>query len=199
LQDFEPRRYDREQGAVLSRISDLSRTLALATALAALAGCASVGAEFSPYPHSTPHPPMLERAVVVERHDVPDLARAGAIIVGNITAGGNGFADPHVVLDDAAREAAQRGGTHLVVETPLPRAYQPSAPVTLKFTVIRLGDINSMAQLPARLQPRRGVHYQGQLAINWSEVEYTPPKPLANAEPARPQTVVNGSHLKPLQ
>jgi hypothetical protein len=172
----------------------------LALALVALAGCASVGAEFRPYQHSAPHPPMLDRAVIVQRKDVPDLARAGAIIVGNITAGGNGFSEQGAIIEAAAVEAARHGGTHLVVESPIGKhAYQPSAPVTLTFMVVRVGDINSLAQLSQRLQPKRGVNYQDQLAINWSEVEYTPPKPLANADPPVHEAVVDGSHVKPLQ
>jgi hypothetical protein len=172
----------------------------LALALVALAGCASVGAEFRPYPQSASRPPMLDRAVIVHRKDVPDLARAGAIILGNITAGGNGFSEQGAIIEAAAVEAARHGGTHLVVESPIAKQpYQPGAPITLEFMVVRVGDINSMAQLPSRLQPKRGRNYQDQLAINWSEVEYTPPKPLANADLPAHEAVVDGSHVKPLQ
>lgn len=176
--------------------------------LACIAGCASAGAEFRPYLRSAPHPAILTRAVTADRGDVRALARVGAIIIGNIKARGNEFAGAASVEEAAALEAAQRGGTHLVAEAASPSearpARQPGSPITLTFLVIRLANKAALAQLPARLQPRRGVHYVGRLAIDPTETESIaaapqPVKPLATTEASElPVHVVDGSHLKPL-
>jgi hypothetical protein len=181
--------------------------LRVALLLVSVAGCATASAEFRPYSQSSPHPPSLTRAVTTERSDVASLAHAGAIIIGSITAKGNGFAGPDSVEQVAALEAARRGGTHIVAEAPGPSkagpAYHPGATLTLTFVVLRLPDA-AFAQLPARLQPRRGVHYVRRLAPTSTEAEHLPltplpDKPLAKANaPGPPVSEIDGSHIQPL-
>jgi hypothetical protein len=179
--------------------------LLLAGLLAGLTGCASAGAEFRPYMRPMQRQQILTRAVTAARSDVPSLTRAGAIIIGNITARGNGFAGPETVEEAAAVEAARRGGTHLVSENPTsnkPRVYSPGNPLVLEYLVVRLGDPHTMAQLPPRLRPHRGVNYDDNLAFDPAETDYgLPPDPLPESEETdRPANVrvVDGRHLKPL-
>jgi hypothetical protein len=163
-------------------------------------GCASSGVEFRPYLRAMPHKAMLTRAVSVDRRDVPALAQAGGVIIGHISAHGNGFGAFDLLEETAAVEAARRGGTHLVAETPPNAAQRETVRLELSFLVVRLADVEAMTQLSDRLQPHRGVHYQSDLVTDASERESIAPPALPSSEQSSASVrVVDGSHLKPLQ
>ncbi|HMI92906.1 MAG TPA: hypothetical protein VK509_16135 [Polyangiales bacterium] len=182
-----------------ARLLWLPLASALAFALAG-AGCASAGVEFRPYLSAMPHKPMLTRAVSVDRRDVPALAQAGGIIIGHISAHGTGYAARDLLEETAAVEAARRGGTHLVAETPRTAAQREVVQLDVSYLVVRLADVEAMAQLSLRLRPHRGVHYLSVLESDRSELEQIPAPDSAEPEhqPRVSVRVVDGRNLKPL-
>ena len=183
----------------------------VALSLALLQGCASAGLEFRPYLRSMPHSALLTRAVRVDRRDVPALAQAGAIVIGHISAYGAGFSGPAALEEAAEFEAARRGGTHLVVDSPRANDDRSRLQVELSFAVVRVTDMSALDKLAAHLRPHRGVHYEGDLPRTPDPLYAEPVAPeLAPSDGGDPREVpreharagirvVDGRHLKPLR
>lgn len=73
-------------------------------------------ASFTPYRATTAAlPPICRAAVVAYEGDIDTLAGAGGEIVGTLEVRGNGFTGRSDVRARASSEAAQRGGTHVLV------------------------------------------------------------------------------------
>jgi hypothetical protein len=178
-------------------VKQLLAPVALAMLLGAV-GCASAGVEFRPYLRTMPQKPLLTRAVSVDRRDVPALAQAGGVIIGHISAHATGFGAHDALEERAAREAARRGGTHLVAEVPHTAEQREMMQLDLDYLVVRLADLRSLAQLSAHLQPHRGVHYQSDLVPDAETLVEAPVPPLAEVEQRAAVRVVDGRHLKPL-
>lgn len=90
------------------------RAFLFAVALVSLPSCASTSVAYRPRSAVT-SAPIAASAMMAYEDDVKTLAEAGGTVLGEIHAGGNGFADNTDLQTKACEEAARRGGTHVLI------------------------------------------------------------------------------------
>lgn len=80
------------------------------------AGCARTFADFEPYSATSKRlKKVVGSAVIAYEGDIPFLAQAGGEVIGSISVSGNGFADVEDIRARAQGDAADVGGTHVII------------------------------------------------------------------------------------
>lgn len=89
---------------------------AIFVAVVAAVGCSRTWVKFKPYSAAAPRAPaVMGYAIVTYEGDIPALAQAEGYTIGSLEVDGNGFANSEDVRLRATVEAAEYGGTHVVV------------------------------------------------------------------------------------
>lgn len=154
-----------------------------------LVACEQTQAHFTPYSaQSVNLRKVVEYTIVAYRGDIPALVNAGGELVGSLDVNGNGFASADDVRSRALYEAAEIGGTHLLLasegattswakispDTATTTVYGNTATTTVTpgaempvtkhhgaFLVVRVPP-GRWLDLPVGLRPVPGRHFRGE-------------------------------------
>lgn len=148
----------------------MRREIACACLLAALTSCGPYVTGWRPFHQGMATDRIAKTAIEVEDGDMDTIVDAGGTTIGMLTYDADGYGI-RTVLDDAASEAAQRGGTHYMLgdwKTTTGDSTYTAAPTfggayvvrehkskstTVRVTVIRVPK-SGWRELPERLVPK---------------------------------------------
>jgi hypothetical protein len=136
----------------------VTRIVSMAALLLTVASCRHPNTTVGLHSPKEANPPLLAKAKLATEVDLPTLVQAGGTILGELNSENALLGSASEMIEDARTEAAEAGGTHIVLTTEGPLGSRPAptyAEISRRFAkwlIVRV-PTEQWRNLPVELYP----------------------------------------------